>query len=235
MKQVRFRERHPDADIVVIGALGFLQNVKNKKTETFLTSISEIKKTIKNKLNSAKAEEEEEIKQHLPEWYYEFADVFSKINSDKLPKRKEYDHKIELEKEVELGYCPLYHMIAEELQAAKDYIIENLEKGFIVPSSAPYASSILMAKKPGGGLRFYVDYRRLNSLTRKDHYPLPLINEVFERISKATIFTKLDIQQGFHRIRMHKDSADLTIFHCRYGTFKYEVMPFGLTNGPATF
>jgi hypothetical protein len=58
---------------------------------------------------------------------------------------------------------------------------------------------------------------------------------VFERISQAKIFTKLDIRQGFHRIRMHKDSSDLTTFRCRYGTFKYEVMPFGLTNGPATF
>lgn len=84
-------------------------------------------------------------------------------------------------------------MTAEELQAAKDYIMENLEKGFIVLSSAPYTSPILMAKKPSGGLRFCVDYRHLNSLTRKDHYLLPLIDKVFERISKAKIFMKLDI------------------------------------------
>lgn len=131
--------------------------------------------------------------------------------SDELPEHKDYDHRIELE-EVELGYCPLYRMTAEELQAAKDYIMENLEKGFVVPSSSPYASPILMAKKPGGGLRFCVDYRRLNSLTRKDRYPLPLIDEVFERISKAKIFTKLDIRRGFHRIRMHRESSDLTTF-----------------------
>jgi hypothetical protein len=223
-------------DIALIGASGLLRNAKDWKTETFMTSLSEIEKAIKDKQTDDRSiQEEQEIKEQLPEQYHKFADVFSKIKSDKLPKRKEYDYRIELEKEVELGYCSLYRMSAEELQAAKDYIVENLDKGFIVPSNAPYASPILMAKKPGGGLRFCVDYRKLNSLTRKDRYPLPLIDEVFERISKAKIFTKLDIQQGFHQIRMHQDSADLTTFRCRYRTFKYEVMPFGLTNGPATF
>jgi hypothetical protein len=92
-----------------------------------------------------------------------------------------------------------------------------------------------MASKPDGGLRFCVDYRKLNALTKKDRYPLPLIEEVFERLSKAKIFTKLDIRQGFHRIRMSSESEDLTTFRCRYGIYKYKVMPFGLTNGPATF
>lgn len=94
-------------------------------------------------------------------------------------------------------------MIVEKLQTAKDYIIKNLDKGFIVLSSTSYTLLILMAKKPGEGLRFCVDYWKLNSLTRKDRYPLLLINEVFEQISKAKIFTKLDIQQGFHQICMY--------------------------------
>jgi hypothetical protein len=235
-RRVRFKDAHPEADIALIGAAGFNRSIKSKEDEVFITSLNEIEKAIEDKERpDDEPLEEEEIKEHLPEWYHEFVDVFSKIKSDKLPERKEYDHKIELEKEVELGYCPLYRMSAEELQAAKDYIVENLDKGFIVPSNAPFASPILMAKKPGGGLRFCVDYRRLNAITRKDCYPLPLIDEVFERISRAKIFTKLDIRQGFHRVRMHKDSSDLTTFRCRYGTFKYEVMPFGLTNGPATF
>ena len=152
---MRSREEYPEMDIALIGASGFLRNVKDQKTETFITSLSEIEKAIEDKqADNGSAQEEREIKEQLPEQYHEFADVFSKIKSDELPERKEYDHRIELEKEVELGYCPLYRMTAEELQAAKDYIIENLEKGFIVPSNAPYASPILMAKKPGGGLRF---------------------------------------------------------------------------------
>jgi len=90
-------------------------------------------------------------------------------------------------------------------------------------------------KKPSGGLRFYIDYRRLNALTRKDRYPLPLINETLARLGRARIFTKFDIQQAFHRIRMHPDSEDLTTFRTRYGAYKCKVLPFGLTNGPATY
>ena len=86
-----------------------------------------------------------------------------------------------------------------------------------------------------GGLQFCVDYRKLNSITHKDRYPLPLIDEVLERISHAKVFTKLDIRQGFHRIRMHPDSEEYTTFRTRYGSYKYKVMPFGLMNGPATF
>ncbi|KAI7969145.1 hypothetical protein EIK77_006050 [Talaromyces pinophilus] len=236
LRRVHFKERHPEVDIALIGAAGFNRSMKSKENEVFITSLSKIKKAIEDKERPGEDHlEEEEIKQHLPEWYHEFTDVFSKIKSDKLPERKKYNHKIELEKEVELGYCPLYHMSTEELQAAKDYIMENLDKGFIVPSNAPFTSPILIAKKPRGGLRFCVDYRQLNAITRKDRYPLPLIDKVFERISQAKIFTKLDIRQGFHRIHMHKDSSDLTTFRCQYRTFKYKVMPFRLTNGPATF
>lgn len=78
-KQVRFKERHPDVDIAVIGAAGFLRNVKDKKTETFLTSISEIEKAIEDKRSTAEEQEEQEIKQQLPERYDQYADVFSKI------------------------------------------------------------------------------------------------------------------------------------------------------------
>ena len=71
---------------------------------------------------------------------------------------------------------------------------ENLSKGFITPSHAPFASPVLMARKPGGGLRFCVDYRKLNAVTKKDRYPLPLVDELMERLSRAKIFTKLDIR-----------------------------------------
>ena len=84
-------------------------------------------------------------------------------------------------------------------------------------------------------MRFCVDYRKLNAVTRKDRYPLPLLDETLARMSQAKIFTKLDIRQAFYRIRVHPDSEDLTTFRTRYGTYKYKVLPFGLTNGPATW
>ena len=162
--------------------------------------------------------------------------MFSKEASDQIPPHRLYDHRIQIEDPQQMiGYSPLYQQTAEELRELKRYLIENLDKGFIEASQAPFASPILFVKKPNGGLRFCIDYRKLNSLTRKDRYPLPLIDEVLARVSKAKIYTKLDIRQAFHRIRMHPDSEEMTTFRTRYGLYKCKVLPFGLTNGPATY
>ncbi|KAI3220470.1 hypothetical protein DTO012A9_10171 [Penicillium roqueforti] len=227
-------------DISIIGRAGFnrlrTRMVIDKDVEVFQTSLCEIDRIMDVKSTIVKDMELDEIKRTLPWEYHDLAEVFSKKKSDELPPyRPGVDHDIILEAEAQPGYCPLYKLSLDELKAAKQYILDNLEKGFIVPSSAPYASPILMAKKPGGGLRFCVDFRRLNAITRKDCYPLPLIDEVLQRTSKAKFFTKLDIRQGFHRIRLTPAAEDLTTFRTRYGSFKYKVTPFGLTNGPATF
>lgn len=224
-------------DIAMIGGVGFERHLRKGDSEIFVTTLAEIDKIVDERRKPEQDEELETIRQKLPDQYKEFADVFSKTASDTLPPPRDVDHQLELDEDPSktVGYSPLYKMSTEELEAAREYIIDNLNKGFIVPSQSPYASPILMAKKPGGGLRFCVDYRKLNSITRKDRYPLPLIDEVLERISHAKVFTKLDIRQGFHRIRMHPDSEEYTTFRTRYGSYKYKVMPFGLTNGPATF
>ncbi|MGH7238909.1 MAG: reverse transcriptase family protein, partial [Candidatus Saccharimonadales bacterium] len=125
-------------------------------------------------------------------------------------------------------------MNLEELEAVKTYLEANLQKGFIVPSSASFASPILIAHS-GNKLRFCVDYRKLNAISKKDCHPLPLIDELMNRLNGAKFFTKLDIRQGFHRIRIDPDSIDLTTFKTRYGNYKYRVVPFGLSNGPAHF
>jgi hypothetical protein len=110
-----------------------------------------------------------------------------------------------------------------------------LNKGFIAPSQSPFAAPILFARKSNGGLHFCVDYRKLNVVTYKDCYPLPLLDETLAYIGRAKIFTKLDIRQAFHYIQIDPDSEDLTMFHIRYSCYKYKVIPFGLTNGPTTY
>ena len=102
-------------------------------------------------------------------------------------------------------------------------------------SLASYSSPILFVKKSGGGIRFCVDYRRLNAITKKDRYPIPLIEETLAQLEGAKYFTKIDIRQVFYRIRMSEDSEELTTFLTRFGVFKYLVMPFGLCNGPASW
>jgi hypothetical protein len=114
-------------------------------------------------------------------------------------------------------------------------LTENLRKKWIIPSGAEYGSPVLFAKKPNNGFRLCVNYRKLNARTRKNTYPLPLIGETLERISRARVYIKLNIRQTFHRIRISEKSEDLTIFRTRFGQYKYKVLPFELYNGLSIF
>ncbi|KAL9563874.1 hypothetical protein ACKAV7_011909 [Fusarium commune] len=126
-------------------------------------------------------------------------------------------------------------MSREELRALREWLDENLRKGFIRPSSSPVASLVLFVKKPGGGLRFCVDYRALNNITVKDRYPLPLIKESLNNLSGMNYFSRIDIVSAFNNLRIRKGEEYLTAFRTRFGLFESLVMPFGLTGAPATF
>ena len=136
---------------------------------------------------------------------------------------------------MEVPFGPLYSMSRDELLVLRKALNELLDKGFIRVSRSPAAAPILFVKKPGGGLRFCVDYRSLNAITKKDRYPLPLINDTLERISKATWFTKLDVIAAFHKIRIEEGSEWMTAFRTGYRLFEWLVTPFGLANAPSTF
>jgi hypothetical protein len=222
-------------NIAHISASAFRMQSRRQDNISFSTSLYEIDRMINEKEDLDDDTTLEEIKAKVPVQSQAYLDVFSKAASDRLPPHRSYDHRIQLESENTLGYSPLWHQSTDELKAIKQYLLENLDKGFIEASQAPYASPTLFVKKPNGSLRFCVDFRKLNLLSRKDRYPLPLIDETLARISQAKVFTKLDIRQAFYRIRIHPDSEELTTFRTRYGAYKYKVLPFGLTNGPATY
>ncbi len=229
-------------DICQIGATAYRLNVKKKDNLLFSTSLYEINSMLAHLRSPTPSTdrqpneiEEAWLKRRLPQSYQEHWDVFSKEASNILPPHRKEDHRIELDGENTLTYHPLYRQKPDELEATKKYLTENLDKGFIEASQSPFAAPILFVKKANGSLRFCVDYRKLNKITKKDRYPLPLVTETLQRLSKAKIFTKLDIRQAFHRIRIDPASEDLTTFRTRYGTYKYKVMPFGLTNAPATY
>ena len=139
--------------------------------------------------------------------------MFSKDIFDTLRPYGKYNHKIELLKDKELsnlGHSALRGMSVPQLEFVKKFLEEHLKKRFIEASSAPCSSLILLAKKPGDGIRFCVDYRKLNELTKKDAYSLSLIAETIARLKKAVIFTKIDIRQAFHKLRMAVESEDAT-------------------------
>ncbi|MCW5171389.1 reverse transcriptase family protein, partial [Burkholderia cenocepacia] len=121
-------------------------------------------------------------------------------------------------------------MSIPELKVLRKYLDDNLAKGFIRASASPVSSPVIFVKKPGGGLRFCVDYRALNAVTIKNRYPIPLLQETLDRLSKAKYFSKFDIRGAFNRLRIAKGDEWLTAFKTRYGLFEYLVMPFGLAN-----
>lgn len=231
-KETRKEKKKTEAvKIYSIGAAPYLMLSKQKGVECFSITLKEINEEIEKQKTP-----EVDSKDLLPKEYHHLIDVFSKKKADELPEHRASDHHIVLEGDIKPGYCPLYNMSREELDLVKNYLEEHLAKGFIQASGSPFASPVLFVRKPGGGLRFCVDYRKLNALTRKDRYPLPLISETLAQLAGAKIYTKLDIRHAFNRIRMAtEEDEDLTTFRTRFGSYKYKVMPFGLTNGPATF
>ena len=96
-------------------------------------------------------------------------------------------------------------MSADELKVLKAYIENMVDKGFIQASSSSAASPVLFAKKPGGGLRFCVDYQTLNAITVKNRYPLPLVKETLERVCKAKIFSKINIIAAFNKLQIKEE------------------------------
>jgi hypothetical protein len=110
-----------------------------------------------------------------------------------------------------------------------------LEKGFIQPSTSPWGAPIIFVNKKDGGFRLCVDYRALNKVTIKKSYPLPRIDDIFDQLTSAKFFTKIDLLSGYHQIRLDKDAIPKTAFRTRYGLFEFTVLPFGLSNAPSTF
>ena len=173
--------------------------------------------------------------QRLPDYLQDYAEVFDNENASLLPSNGKMDHAIETVDNQDPPYGPLYNLSTPELAVLRDYIDESLQKGWIRRSTSPSGAPILFVPKKDGGLRLCVDYRGLNKITIKNRTALPLISETLDRLVGAAIFTKFDLKDAYHRIRIKEGHEWKTAFRTRYGHFEYLVMPFGLANAPATF
>ncbi|KAJ6439220.1 retrovirus polyprotein [Purpureocillium lavendulum] len=200
----------------------------------FSASMADIEKALAPKKRT-------DAREKLPTHYHEYLSVFDRDEADRLPPhRPGSDHRIVLEtdadgRERDAPWGPLYGMSREELIVLRRTLTELLDKGFIRASSSPASAPVLFVRKPGGGLRFCVDYRGLNAITKKDRYPLPLIEETLRSLSKAKWLTKLDVIAAFHKVRVAEGDEWKTAFRTRYGLYEWLVTPFGLTGAPATF
>jgi len=180
-------------------------------------------------------EDGEDIKIKILPEYRDYADIFSQEKMNALPEHSKYDHRINLILEAQLPDGRIYPLSKKELHTLWDYNREMEGHGKITRSFSPIGAPILFVPKPDGTLRLCVNYQGLNKITIKNKYLLPLMSELMSRLSKATIFTKLDLKNGFYLMRMAEGEEWKTTFKSRYGLYEYTVMPFGLCNSPSTF
>jgi len=159
----------------------------------------------------------------------EFEDVFPD-EVPRLPPNKEVEFSIDLVP----GTGPI-SMAPAELVELKKQIEELMEKQFIRPSTSPWGAPVLLVKKKDESSCLCVDYRQLNKMTIKNKYPLPRIHDLMDQLHGSSMFSKLDLQSGYHQILVKVDDVQKTAFRSRYGHYEYVVMPFSVTNAPAVF
>ena len=128
-----------------------------------------------------------------------------------------------------------YRMAPAELRELKIQLQELVGKGFIQPSISPWGAPVLFVRKKDGTLRLCIDYRQLNRVTIKNRYPLPPIDDLFDQLRGARVFSKIDLRSGYYQLKIRSDDVPKTAFRTRYGHYEFLVMLFGLTNTPATF
>jgi hypothetical protein len=223
--------------ISMIGAAGYTIAARQKHSISFVATIRDLfpeDDDDNDNVPGDSKQDMEQLRKLVPPEYHDHLLLFTKKEADKLPPHRYIDHEIPLEEGAKPSFGPLYSMSASELKEVRAWLKEHLSKGFIRASQSSAASPILFVKKKDGSLRLCVDYRALNAITKKNGYPLPLIEETLRQVAGARYFTRLDLRSAFNLIRIKAGDEWKTAFRTRYGLFEFLVMPFGLTNAPAS-
>jgi hypothetical protein len=226
LKISNFKKKLSKVNIAMIETSAFNMMSKRKNVNLFSVILKDVEKHLEKHSKSNIV-----IKNVLSAEYHEFLNVFDKKTFNILVSHRSYDHKIVLKKNAVLEYTSLYKMFEEKLKIVKKYLEKNLEKRFIAANRSSFVSSIMFMKKTNESLRFCVDYKKLNQLIKKNRYFLSLIDETLAHLDKTKYFTKLNIRQTFHRIKIaDAEFEDLIIFRTRFDAYKYRVLSFELCN-----
>jgi hypothetical protein len=172
----------------------------------------------------------------VPEHYWHFSKVFSDAKSEQLPEHQPWDHTINLKEGApETVRAKVYPMPPNEQRELNAFLEDNLRKGYITPSKSPMASLVFFIKKKDGKLRLVQDYWKLNDITIKNRYLLPLPADIINRLLGTKYFSKFDVRWGYTNVEIKEGDEWKAAFTTSRGLFERRVMFFGLTNSPATF
>jgi len=178
---------------------------------------------------------EAEAKKLVPKKFHKWIKMFGKKQSERMPTRKMWDHAINVKE----GFVPrkrkIYLLSRKEREEGREFIWEQLRKGYIRQSKSPQTAPVFFIGKKDGKKRMVQNYRYLNEWTIKSNYPLPLISDVLENMGTKKVFTKMDLRWGYNNIRIKEGDEWKAAFTMPEGLFEPTVMFFGLTNSPATF
>jgi hypothetical protein len=164
----------------------------------------------------------------------EFPDVFPE-ELPGMPPDRDIEFVIELKPRTTPIYKTPYRMATLELAELKEHIMELLEKGFIGLISSPWGAPVIFVPKKDGTQRLCMDYHALNEVTVKNKYLLSRIDDLFDQLCGACVFSKINLRLGFHNLKIRGCDIPKTAFVLRYGLYEYTMMSFGLTNAPAYF
>jgi len=175
------------------------------------------------------------IEEIVPKRFLKWRKVFGKMESEKMPTRKIWDHAIDLKETFKPRKRRIYPLSKNEREEVQNFINNQLKKGYIRPSKSPQMSPVFFVGKKNESKRIVMDYRNLNNQTVKNNYPLLLITDLIDNMRSKRVFTKMDLQWGFNNIRIKEGDEWKRAFMTHVGSFEPTVMFFGMMNSPTTF
>jgi len=171
----------------------------------------------------------------VPQKFHKWLKVFGKVESERMPTRKIWDHAIDLKEEFKASKARVYLLSRNEREEVQQFIQDHLRKGYIRPSKSPQTSPVFFVGKKDGGKHMVMDYRRLNKQMVKNNYLLPLITDLVDSMGNKKLFTKTDLRWGYNNVCIKEGDEWKAAFTTHMGSFEPVVMFFGMTNLPAMF
>jgi len=215
------------------------QKVKKGKRVVTLEEEKMVRWAMEDKEDWGKDEEVEadykKIEEMVPKRFLKWRKVFGKVESERMPTRKIWDHAIDLKETFKPQKERIYPLSKNEREEVQNFVNDQLRKGYIRPSKSSQMSPVFFVGKKDGSKRMVMDYRNLNNQTVKNNYPLSLITDLIDNMGSKRVFTKMDLQWGFNNIRIKEGDKWKRVFTIYVGSFEPTVMFFGMTNSPATF